>query len=67
MIALILVGVVAIRLGAQGFSQTGIPLGAESTLSGTAGRVVGVLCILIGLAAFCGAGLIWMGRSARGP
>jgi len=47
-IVLATVGVGLILLGIKGFSAEGIPWSAEKTLKGNAGRVVGIICILLG-------------------
>jgi hypothetical protein len=47
-IVLATVGVGLILLGVKGFSAEGIPWSAEKTLKGNAGRVVGIICILLG-------------------
>lgn len=36
-------------LGAKAFSKTGIPLTRHKNLTGAGGKVLGVLCILLGL------------------
>ena len=48
MLGLIL-GVVIILLGAKAFSAAGIPLTREKNLTGTTAKVIGVVCILLGL------------------
>ena len=59
-LALIAVGVAAVGLGIKGFTREGLPLGNQTDLAGVAGKVVGVICFLIGAAAFALAGLIWI-------
>jgi len=46
----ILIGVGAILLGAKGFTREGLPLTSKKRLTGTGAIVVGVICVLIGLA-----------------
>ena len=47
-IVLATVGVGLILLGVKGFSAEGIPWSAEKTLKGSTGRIVGIICILLG-------------------
>jgi hypothetical protein len=46
----ILIGIGAIVLGAKGFSRDGLPLTSKKRLTGTGAKVVGGICLLIGLA-----------------
>lgn len=46
----ILVGIAAILLGVKGFTREGLPFTSKKRLTGTAAMVVGVICLLIGLA-----------------
>jgi len=48
MLGLIL-GVFTILLGVKAFSKDGIPLTRNKNLKGTAGTVIGIVCILLGL------------------
>jgi hypothetical protein len=48
-IALLAVSIALIVLGAKGFTASGIPLSKETTLKGTTGKIVGVICILAGV------------------
>jgi len=42
------IGIAAILLGVKGFSDEGLPFTSKKRLNGTAGKVTGVVCILIG-------------------
>ncbi|MGB7157729.1 MAG: hypothetical protein WBD40_06665 [Tepidisphaeraceae bacterium] len=57
------IGVGIDLLGMKGFSEDGIPLTYERNLDGTAGRMVGVVCLLIG-SPIALAGLLLMVMSA---
>jgi hypothetical protein len=46
----IVIGIAAILLGLRGFSRDGLPLTRKKRLTGTTAKVVGALCLLIGLA-----------------
>lgn len=46
----IFIGVAAILLGAKGFTRDGLPFTSKKRLTGTAAKVVGVICLLVGLA-----------------
>ena len=46
----ILIGIAAILLGAKGFSKNGLPFTSKKRLTGAGAKVVGVICILIGIA-----------------
>jgi len=48
MLGLIL-GVVVILLGVKAFTENGIPLTKEKNLTGTTAKVIGVICILLGI------------------
>jgi len=45
----IIAGLAALSLGTQGFSANGIPLAPDCRLTGTGGRITGLLCLLGGL------------------
>ena len=45
----ILIGIAAIFLGAKGFTPDGLPFTSKKRLTGTTAKVVGVICVLIGL------------------
>ena len=49
-IAILAVAVGLVILGLKGFSDSGIPISKTVVLQGTSGRIVGVICILAGLA-----------------
>ena len=49
MLGLIL-GVFVILLGAKAFTPAGIPLTKEKNLTGTTAKIIGVVCILLGVA-----------------
>jgi hypothetical protein len=49
MLGLIL-GVFVILLGAKAFTPKGIPLTREKNLTGVTAKIIGVICILLGLA-----------------
>lgn len=64
-IAVLVVSVGLIILGIKGFTASGIPLTKTTALKGTQGKIVGVICILAGVAfipvfllAFYGYGLL---------
>src|SRR5262245_45762661 len=48
-VALLIVAIALIILGIKGFSASGIPFSKTVTLSGTPGKIVGVICILAGV------------------
>ena len=45
----IILGVFTILLGAKAFSRTGLPLTKTRNITGTTGKVIGVICILLGV------------------
>lgn len=47
-IALVLVSIGLIVLGAKGFTKQGLQVSRKTTLTGTPAKIVGVLCILGG-------------------
>jgi hypothetical protein len=49
-IAMVVVSVCLIVLGIKGFTRSGLALSKTTTLTGTSAKVVGVLCILGGIA-----------------
>ena len=49
-VALMIVSIALIGIGIKGFTPSGLQLSKNTTLNGTAGKVVGTLCILFGLA-----------------
>ena len=49
-IGLLVASVALIILGAKGFTASGIPFSRRTTLTGSRAKVVGVFCILGGLA-----------------
>ena len=49
-IAVLAVSIGLVILGVKGFTKTGIPISKNVALSGTSGKVAGVICILLGLA-----------------
>ena len=46
----ILIGIGAILLGAKGFTRDGLPFTKKKRLTGAGAKVVGAICLLIGLA-----------------
>ncbi len=46
----IALGIGVILLGVKGFSREGLPFTNTKRITGAAGQVVGIVCILIGLA-----------------
>jgi hypothetical protein len=50
----IAIGIGALILGAKGFSKDGLPFTSNKRLTGTGARIVGVICILIGLVFIAG-------------
>ena len=53
----ILIGVGAIALGIKGFTATGLPFTQTKRITGAPAIVIGILCILFGIAAI--AGSLW--------
>jgi hypothetical protein len=47
-LALLLLGVGTVSLGAQGFSRAGLPFGLGLQIRGAAGKTLGVLLIVLG-------------------
>ena len=45
----LIVGVLAVSLGAKAFTPKGLPLTKKRNLTGTAAKTVGAACILLGL------------------
>ncbi len=50
----IAIGISAILLGMKGFMAEGIPFTNSKRITGTSARVIGVICILIGLGLILG-------------
>ena len=50
----IAVGIGAILRGAKGFSRGGLPLTSKKRLTGTSAKVLGAVCLLVGLAFVAG-------------
>ena len=48
-IAVIAVSIGLVILGVKGFTKNGIPISRNFALSGTSGKIAGVICILLGL------------------
>jgi hypothetical protein len=46
----VFIGIGAILLGMKGFTPAGLPLTAKKRLAGRSARVVGVICIVVGIA-----------------
>lgn len=46
----IILGIFVIILGAKAFTPKGLPLTKEKNLTGTPAKVIGIICILLGLA-----------------
>jgi hypothetical protein len=51
-IFLIAVGIGAITLGKKGFGDTGLPLTEEKRITGGAAKIIGVICIVLGIGIF---------------
>ena len=51
----IVVGLLFILIGIKGFSEKGIPLTTKKSLVGTQGKVVGWICLIIGVLYFLSA------------
>lgn len=49
-IAVLAVAVGLVFLGIKGFTASGIPITKTFSLNGTRGKIVGVICVLAGLA-----------------
>ena len=45
----VILGVFAILLGAKAFTPKGLPLSSTRNLTGTTAKVIGVVCILLGV------------------
>lgn len=45
----LVIGVLAILLGAKAFTETGLPLSKDKNLTGPTAKVIGVVCILLGV------------------
>ena len=45
----VILGPVVIFLGAKAFSEKGIPLTRQKNLTGTSAKVIGIICIFLGL------------------
>lgn len=45
----IVLGILAILLGATAFTANGLPLTKTKNLTGTPARVIGVICVLFGM------------------
>jgi hypothetical protein len=50
----IAIGIAAILLGAKGFTTEGIPFTSTKRITGTSAQIIGVICILVGLAFVAG-------------
>ena len=50
----IVIGIAAILLGMKGFKAEGLPFTSTKRITGTSARIVGVICILIGLVFIAG-------------
>ncbi len=50
----IAIGIGAIVLGAKGFKREGLPFTSTKRITGTPAKIVGVICILIGLVFIAG-------------
>lgn len=46
----IVIGIAAILLGLKGFTRDGLPFTKNKRLTGTTAKVVGAVCLLLGLA-----------------
>ena len=46
----IVLGILAVVLGAKAFTKTGLPLTREKSLTGVSAKVIGVICIVLGAA-----------------
>jgi hypothetical protein len=62
-LGLLLLGAVAISLGAKGFSRDGLPVGFGLRARGAAGKALGVLLVGLGLAMT--APFLWLLLHAR--
>jgi hypothetical protein len=58
-------GTASLYLGVQGFRAAGMPLSGTKRLTGTGGKVAGVVCILFGILCFGFLALIIVARSLR--
>jgi CDP-diglyceride synthetase len=45
-----ILGILFVVIGVKGFTEAGIPLSKNKTLEGTAGKIVGTICIVLGVA-----------------
>lgn len=48
-IILLFVGIGAIGLGLKGFTPAGIPWSGSKTIKGNAARIIGAICLLLGI------------------
>ena len=46
----IVLGIATLLLGLKGFSPAGLPLTSKKRLTGTTAKILGALCLLLGLA-----------------
>jgi hypothetical protein len=51
------IGIVAILLGVKGFTPEGIPFTKKTHIKGTAGIIVGIVCLLLGILFLIGGAL----------
>jgi hypothetical protein len=58
-LALAALGVATVGLGLQGFGARGVPFGFGLQVGGRAGRALGVLLVLLGLALMAPAAWFW--------
>lgn len=45
----VVLGIAVVGLGAKGFSKTGLPLTPSKSVGGATARVIGSICMLLGL------------------
>jgi hypothetical protein len=54
-------GLAALVLGIMGYSASGIPFSSGTRITGTAGKIIGALCIAFGLT------IVWLAGRVFGP
>ena len=64
-IFLIAAGIGAIKLGAKGLSQTGLPFTGEIHIIGRSAKIIGVICIVLGIGIFGLGVLLLLARFSR--
>ena len=58
----IVIAIAIVALGLKGFSPTGLPLTGTKSITGAPAKIIGAICIAVGLAAFAFALGVWILR-----